>query len=91
MGITQLTSNTLSMTAAAWLKPVSLVRSWAALTVLRTANSSFAPTSARHRVLLGGPGIALRIKSSEQLKVASHDTREEYRRMINRVDAPTLR
>src|ERR1700694_3154207 len=47
-------STTLSMTAAAWLKPVSLVRSWASLTVLRTANSSFAPTSARHRVLLGG-------------------------------------
>jgi hypothetical protein len=90
MGITQLTSNTLSMTAAAWLKPVSLVRSWAALTVLRTANSSFAPTSARHRVLLGGRHRR-RIKSSEQLKVASHVTREEYRRMINRVDAPTLR
>jgi hypothetical protein len=36
-------------------------------------------------------GIAWRIKSSEQLKVASHVTREEYRRMINRVDAPTLR
>jgi len=91
MGITQLTSNTLSMTAAAWLKPVSLVRSWAALTVLRTANSSFALTSRLDIGYCWEAGIAWRIKSSEQLKVASRVTREEYRRMINRVDAPTLR
>src|SRR5713101_1337284 len=61
------------MTAAAWLKPVSLVRSWAALTVLTTANSSFAPTSARHRVLLGGRHrLAHQIVGTVEGRVSRH-------------------
>jgi hypothetical protein len=66
-------SNTLSMTAAAWLKPLPVVRSWAALTVLRTANSFFAPTSARHRVLLGGRHrLAHQIVGTAEGRVSRH-------------------